>query len=571
MVSSNDDVDYRDLAIYIAKNLYEIFKNSDIVFTKSYKNEDKLLKEFEFNFCSFSNEEVYSLSYKLLMELSNENNIFKIENRISEININILNRRNSLIFLEYLINILEKDTESYQKDCIKFNILILLLYLSKNDCKGLVCSNGYFNICINELKAIYKDIEPPKTCAIDNEIKNKYKKQKVKNFYLTIKSIRSYFKSKQNYEELEKINSFLGKYQNEEINSDNIEEYIKENEKYIDIYVEHYYKILNIQVKKEEYERHKKILFFLNDLDQICCYLKICQDENFHLIENFHEAYEQISINQKKEEDLSEDLKVIISSDDFYEKLKEILESKSIQNYIIKKRKFNDLTDKNMKEFYNFFFFDELSNLPLQNDEDDDINIDDLKKEYDIFMKKYNQKDWLKNIIAYKYLPNGIRGFANQAMMIAVNPLFIKKSNIFLEKENKDIKKKILFSYLIILLIHEIIHLLKFLKKENSEKIEDLPSTPNGKKGREMFIKYLFGNPIITKINEYQSDKIIDINNWKDSSKLHDIFPIENLNEHKDGNSDNEYYISFYITNIKEEKKDDKYVKEFTKYYYLVF
>ena len=566
MISNNVDVDYRDLAIYIAKNLYEILKNSDIVFTEPYKNADKLLKEFKLNFCSFSNEEVYSLSYKLLMELSDEDNIFKIENRVSEININILNRRNSFIFLEYLINILEKDKESYQKDCIKYNILILLLYLSKNDCKRLVCSNGYFNICINELKTIYKNIEPPTTCAIDEEIKKKYKKQKVKNFYRVITTVGPYFKTQENYEELEKLNCFFKKYQKKEINSDNIEEYIKENEKYLDIYIELYYKILNIQVKKEEYERLKKILFFLNDLDQISCYLKICQDEKFILIEKFNESYEPISISQKKEEDLTEDLRIIISSDDFYGKLKEILESKSVQNYMIKKRKFNDLTDKNMKEFYNFFFVDELSDLQLQNDKNEDINIDDLKKEYDIFMEIYNQKDWFKSIITYKYLPNGIRGFVNQTMVIAINPLFIKRSNLFAEKKNKDIKTKILSSYLIILLIHEIIHLLKFLKKEKFEKIEDLPSTPKGKEGGEMLINYLFGNPIITKIKEYQADKILDINNWNDLSKLHDIFTIENLNKHKDENNGNEYYISFYIANIKEEKKDDKYVKEFTKY-----
>jgi len=69
----------------------------------------------------------------------------------------------------------------------------------------------------------------------------------------------------------------------------------------------------------------------------------------------------------------------------------------------------NDLTDKNMKKYYNFFFLDELIDIKSQNDEDDDTNIDDLKKEYDIFMEKYNQKDWFKNIITYKYLPNGIR------------------------------------------------------------------------------------------------------------------------------------------------------------------
>ena len=565
MVSSNADVDYRDLAIYITKNLYEIFTNSDIIFTKPYKSEDKLSKEFKFNFCSFSNKEVYSLSYKLLMELNDEDNIL-IENRISEINKNILNRRNSFIFFEYLINILEKDKESYQNDCIKYNILILLLYLSKNDCKRLICSNGYFNICINELKKIYKDIETPKTCDIDNKIIKKYKKQKVKNFSEVIKKIGSYFNSKQNYEELGKINVFLKKYKNKEINSDNIEEYIQKNEKYLDIYVEQYYKILNTQVKKEEYERLKKILFFLNDLDQISCYLQICQNENFSVIENFNEVYEPISISQKKEEDLSEDLRIIISSDDFYEKLKEILESKSVQNYMIKRRKVNDLTDKNMKEFYNIFFVDELSDLQLRNVEDNNMNIDDLKKEYDIFINKYNQKDWFKSIITYKYLPNGIRGFVNQAMMIAVNPLFIKKSNLFLEKENKDIKKKVLSSYLIIVLIYEIIQLLKFLKKAKFEKIEEIPSTPNRKKGGEMFIKYLFGNPIITKIKEHQADKILDINNWKYLSKFQDILPIENLNEHKDENNENEYYISFYITNIKEKKEDNKYAKEFTKY-----
>jgi hypothetical protein len=54
------------------------------------------------------------------------------------------------------------------------------------------------------------------------------------------------------------------------------------------------------------------------------------------------------------------------------------------------------------------------------------MNIDDLKKEYDIFINKYNQKDCFKSIIAYKYLPNWIRGFVNQTMMIAINPLFIK-------------------------------------------------------------------------------------------------------------------------------------------------
>ena len=53
-------------------------------------------------------------------------------------------------------------------------------------------------------------------------------------------------------------------------------------------------------MKKEEYERLKKILFFLDDLNQISCYLKICDDESFNQIKKFNELYEPISLSQKK-------------------------------------------------------------------------------------------------------------------------------------------------------------------------------------------------------------------------------------------------------------------------------
>ena len=100
---------------------------------------------------------------------------------------------------------------------------------------------------------------------------------------------------------------------------------------------------------------------------------------------------------------------------------------------MIKKRKLYDLTDKDMKKYYNFFcwWFKWFKITEWWND---NINIDDIKKEYDIFMEKYNQKDWFKSIITYKYLPDEIRDFVNHTMMISINPLFIKKSNLILEK-----------------------------------------------------------------------------------------------------------------------------------------
>ena len=46
---------------------------------------------------------------------------------------------------------------------------MLLLYLLKNDSERMVCSSGYFNICINDLKTMYKNIESSKTSDTDNQ------------------------------------------------------------------------------------------------------------------------------------------------------------------------------------------------------------------------------------------------------------------------------------------------------------------------------------------------------------------------------------------------------------------
>ena len=166
------------------------------------------------------------------------------------------------------------------------------------------------------------------------------------------------------------------------------------------------------------------------------CYLSI-KGLYINILKNYKEKYEPIFVSKTKEEDLTDDLKSIIESDEFEDKLKNILESKVIQDYLNKKRRFSDMTNKELKEFYEFSFIDEIKPKDdSSNNSDDDL--DDLKKEFDIFMEYYKNKKWFEKIITFKYLPNGFRAFVNQTMLIAVNPLFIKQSNIL--KNNFDKK-----------------------------------------------------------------------------------------------------------------------------------
>ena len=72
-------------------------------------------------------------------------------------------------------------------------------------------------------------------------------------------------------------------------------------------------------------------------------------------------------------------------------------------------------------------------------------------------------------------------------------------------------------------------------------------------------INYLFGKPVIKKINEEQAEKILDINNWNNLDNLKNIFSSEN----EEKNEDKDIYISFY-----EEKVERIYNKdEHTRYY----
>ena len=112
-----------------------------------------------------------------------------------------------------------------------------------------------------------------------------------------------------------------------------------------------------------------------------------------------------------------------------------------------------------------------------------------------------NDKNYLKKLIIYKYLPKNKRAFVIPFMRIIINPLFIKLS--------------------------------------------------------DSFIEYLFGISKINNIEYEQAKKINDHNNWNSSYNLHKIFEknnatnVNNLKEKLYNKLD--YYIKFYDTDFKEE------------------
>ena len=188
---------------------------------------------------------------------------------------------------------------------------------------------------------------------------------------------------------------------------------------------------------------------------------------------------------------------------------------------------------------------------------------DDLTNEYKLLLENVkNDKKYLKKLIIFKYLPKYKRAFVNPLMRIIINPLFIELSNSL--KNDYEKTKEILKAYLIIILIHEVVHLLKFFKKTFSFK--KIPQTPKNKEGGEIFIEYLFGLSKINNIGHEQAKMINDINNWNNVLNLRKIFEKESEKNKKNVkiqlNNKSDYYIKFYDTDIEEEEENSSNEEE---------
>ena len=414
------------------------------------------------------------------------------------------NQRNLLVYLKLLKHLISQNIDIYKDSIVKIGISLVVNFFRFNTGKKMVNSKDYFYICRKELEKKYNISFDNTKTELDElwieqgtkQIKL-YQKIKISYFFLALDENIKYYDKLKEYDVMEKVEQIKKKFKND-LNKSNFNDLEKDYFKNIN-YREYISKFIEIQVKSngyssnmEEYNNIKETYynhFFYNDIiniDNIDEYLilldtasEINKIGSFINKDNLYNeakrSYE--SLFKDKNNDITEELKQIINDDNFIEKINNILKSNSVQKYFLNKRRFKS-TDSNDVEILN----------------KEELNFDDeLQSAYKNLIKNIdNSYNWFKNLIIFKYLSPKKRAFVSPYMRIILNPLFIEFSDSL--KNKTKIRSEILQAYLIIIIIHEIIDLLKFMKEKFT--FQNIFSTPKDKEGEEVLINFLFGLPI---------------------------------------------------------------------------
>ena len=495
-----------------------------------------------------------------------------------------------LNILNFLLIILENKKEAYMNEKIKFVISILS---GKN--KKFINNGIFYEGSLLELKNEYKDIQYKEHNLIEKinlfykdialkkfeEIKNDlfdYIKQvfDTSMFNLTEnlnEEINKYTKIFNNiYDEeennklikkidalekkLKNIKNISNKFKQMKGNCKNAQELIDDcikNEDYYNCFKEfssYYYNILNKKID-EKYLLDNILLpsgiynIDLTNQEELNLIYDIEYNNKYEFnddrIENKNTFYEKYL--EKKEEikeykeskNYEKDIMNIINNDIFIKEFYDILNSKSVTYYLNNKRKY-DIYNNNVT-------------IIIDKNKEGDEN---LKEQFQQFLSdtKENFKNFRK-LIVIKQLGFKIEGAVDSSMRIFINPILN-----FSKECNDDERESILKSYLKIILLHELIHLLKFYPINNKYP-ENTPITPRGKENRQLFIYYLFGMPIIYKINFSQSKEINNKLNWDNIENLKKIFE---KNNYFSNNQNKEGEVNLIITH-KENGDDNKKIR----------
>ena len=463
-----------------------------------------------------------------------------------------------LNYLKYLIN--DKKVDNlYKNKSIKLDISTIFGFFLHGFNDKLIGFSEYFLLNVKELEKEYNILCKNFTTPFDKPWKNEAKTtiEKLKNkkiIYIEnaiITTLNLY--SKQN-----KFNSFddlsrkRKNFQDDKkiLTIPELHEKYVEGCDYIDEYLDIKFKGCSNSKKDlmKNYYFYSEILSInTGDVETSVLFLDFyninnCFGNALNIDGEFKNYIEKFKLIDEAKKDYTHQIKEILDNKDFIEKLKSILKSNAVKTYLENKRK----------------FFENSFNVELVQGEGDKYD-DNLKNEYSYFIELFEKDvNFFKKLIVFKYLPKNMRAYVIPYMRIALNPLFIETSDSL--EENIEIQKNILTSYLIIILIHEIIHLLKFFKREKIY-FNAIPGTPLSKEGGKVFINYLFGVSIVNSLTYEQSQKINDINSWNDIDILRNIFQNDKkITEDKESSNNSIFYIKYYSSDydfdLKESSND---------------
>jgi len=342
-------------------------------------------------------------------------------------------------------------------------------------------------------------------------------------------------KEKERIIKIEELRVKIKNIEDKNISELKYEEIIEEKNKYFNFINRKflYNKVLNLD-KQNIY----KILFFL----------EINKQSNEKGIKNLDDIYIEYKNNFIS---LVKNLNSInynyfynlISENNFYDEIIDILKSKPISDYLNGYRYYDEINKKDSNQNKYKFTFVKKGESYIEN----------FSEEYDELMKYLEDSIFFTNLFRLKFLPFGVKAFVNYNLKIFINSLFYE----FNENITEDNKKIILKAALKIIIIHEIVHILKYLK--NNVNFNAIPKTPRDREGGKMLINYLFGKPVIKRINLDEAKKINDLNYWKDVDELRKIFKNNNdLKEKDELNVKTADHIDLYFT---EEDSDDEYIQ----------
>ena len=287
----------------------------------------------------------------------------------------------------------------------------------------------------------------------------------------------------------------------------------------------------------------------LNNIDN-CTYLiyfmkNIYKDNAFFCVDKeFNDFLKRKGIEEK--DDFTEILQKIIDEESFKEDLKKILNCSPVKKYFLNARRFIDDDDDD----YGMTFIEE---------KDITSGEDDLLKDGFCTFLNFVQlnKNFLSKLIIFKYLPKYNRAFVNPNMRINISPIFFE----FSEKLEQNKRETIFRAYLFIIILHELVHLFKFMN-EKSFSFENIPKTPKKKEGGKMFINYLFKLPMIYYITYEQAIIINQPENWnnleilseifKEQKEWYDIYKEDKTKKFIRPSSEGKDSISFYLSFLDE-------------------
>ena len=476
-------------------------------------DDSKLKNEFDFN--TFEDDEIFYT--KILYHLLNQKDKNKVLNSITSLS--KIFKRNLFVFLGYLRTLIDsnKYKELYKDPIIKLDISLIIGYLVNKFGETIVKSIEFFPICINELEKKYGKNQIDNT-IFDNDIKKDaklkyafFKTQKRGNFSDLIEYLQKYYTdsahlSTEDSEKIDEIkiisdNLTMEELDNNYINNENFQKHMDvylQKELSINGYIDKNYKEgRENELYKEKKQQIKNHLFYSElfkiDLNNIndCIYLVHFQ-ENLYKDSEFYDTDEEFKklISRRETNDFTENLKKIIEDESFIKDLKEVLNQEFVKDYFEKARKFLNEKDE---DNYDILFIEKEKVIKGQDDF--------LKDGYDRFKSFINTKnDFFSKLFIFKYLPKYKRAFVDPNMRIIINPIYFELSES-LDEEKRD---EIFRAYLLIIILHEIIHLVKFMN-ENSVSYKNIPQTSKRKEGGKMFINYLFKTPMIYSINYKQA------------------------------------------------------------------